>query len=171
MGCEILIDGVILKTNWIPLEMYDFDVILCMDWLSTYRASMDCFIKNVAFHKPGFSKLEFVGDSRILPTCMISALEVKRLLHKGCEAYLAHVVDTSIPKVTLKNVSIVQEFSNVFFEDLPRLPPNRELEFDIDLLLGSTFISIPPYRIAPDELKELKTQLQDLVDKGFIRLP
>ena len=92
-GCEILIDGVVLKVNLIPLEMYDFDVILGMDWLSTHRALVDCFTKKVVFRKPGFPKLEFEGDHKVLPTCVISALEAKRLLHKGCEAYLAHVVD------------------------------------------------------------------------------
>ena len=60
--------------------------------------------------------------------------------------------------------------SLLFFpEDLPGLPPDRELEFGIEVLPGSAPISIPPYRMAPMELKELKTQLQDLVDKGFIR--
>ena len=100
--------------------------------------------------------------------CVISALKAKRLLHKGCEAYLAHVIDTSTLGVTLESVSIVREFSDVFLENLPRLPPDRELEFGIDLLLGSALISIPLYRKALAELKELKTQLQDLVDKGFI---
>ena len=57
----------------------------------------------------------------------------------------------------------------MFFENFPRLPPDQELRFGIDLLSGLAFISIPPYRMAPVELKELKTQLQDLVDKGFIR--
>ena len=57
---------------------------------------------------------------------------------------------------------------NVFFEDLPRLPSDRELEFGIELLSGSTSISTPPYRMALIELNELKTQLQDLIDKGFI---
>ena len=110
-----------------------------------------------------------MGDRRVLPTCIISALEVKRLLHKGCKAYIAHVIDTSISEVDLKNVSMVCDFSNVFPDDLPRLPPDRELEFGIEVLPGSTPIFIPPYRIAPMELKELKIQLQDLVDKGFIR--
>ena len=78
-------------------------------------------------------------------------------MHKGCEAYLAHVIDTSISDVTLESVPIVWEFSNVFPENLPRLPPDRELESDIDILPVSTPISIPPYRMAPTELKELKT--------------
>ena len=104
-----------------------------------------------------------------MPTCVTSALEARRLLHKGCKAYLAHIIDTSILKVTLESVPIVREFSDVFLEDLPRLPPDRELEFGFDLLLGSCPIYIPSYRMAPVELKELKTQLQDLIDKGFIR--
>ena len=84
---------------------------------------------------------------------MISALEAKRLLQKGFEAYSAHVIDTSTLKVTLKSVPVVREFSDVFLEDFPRLPLDRELEFDIDLLPESVPISIPPYRMALTKLK------------------
>ena len=100
---------------------------------------------------------------------MISALKVKRLLHNGCEAYLSHVVDKSSLKVTLDSVPVVREFSDVFPEDLPGLPSDRELKFEIEFLSRSVPIFIQPYRMAPAELKELKTQLQDLVDNGFIR--
>ena len=79
-GCEVLVQGVILKANSIPLEIDDFDVILVMDWLSNHRASMNCFTKRIRFEKPRYPKFEFVGDRRVLPTCVISALEVKRLL-------------------------------------------------------------------------------------------
>ena len=65
---------------------------------------------------------------------MILASVVNRLLHKDCKAYLAYVVDISTLKVTLRSVPVVREFSNVFFEDLSRLPLDRELEFGIDLL-------------------------------------
>ena len=73
-------------------------------------------------------------------------------------------------EVKLENVPVVCEFSDVFPEDLPRLPPDRELEFGIEVLPDSAPISIPPNKMAPMELKELNTQLQDLVDKGFIHL-
>ena len=72
-------------------------------------------------------------------------------------------------EVKLENMPVVCEFHDIFPEDLPGLPPDRELEFEIEVLPGSTSISISPYRMAPIELKELKTQLQDLVDKSFIR--
>ena len=99
---------------------------------------------------------------------MISTLEAKRLLQKGCESYLAHVVDTFVNEIKLEDVPVICEFPDVFLEDLPGLPPDRELEFGIKDLPGSAPISIPSYRMAPIELKELKTQLHDLVYKGFI---
>ena len=117
-----------------------------MDWLSTHKVSADCFTKIVVFKKPGLSELEFEGDRIVLPMCVISALKVKRLLHKDCEAYLAHVIDTSTPKITLENMPMVWEFSNMFPEDLSRLPPDRKLEFCIDLLPETALISISSYR-------------------------
>ena len=71
--------------------------------------------------------------------------------------------------VTIESVPIVYEFFDVFPDDLPGLPTDRELEFEIEFLPGSAPVSIPPYRMALTKLKELKVQLQDLVDKGFIR--
>ena len=81
-GCEVVIECMMLKANLIPLEMTDFDVILGMDWLSNHRASMNCFTKKIRFEKLGYPKFEFDGDKRVLPTCVIFALETKRLLLK-----------------------------------------------------------------------------------------
>ena len=121
------------------------------------------------FQKLGFLELEFEGDHRVLPTCVISNLEAKRLLYKICEAYFAYVINTSIPKVILESVLVVRDFLDVFLKNLPRLPLDRELKFGIDLFPRSASIFILPYRMALVELKELKTQLEDLVDKGFIQ--
>ena len=68
---------------------------------------MDCFTKKIVFQKSRNPELEFEGDQKILPTCVISALRTKRFLYKGYEAYLAHVVDKSSSKVTLDSVPIV----------------------------------------------------------------
>ncbi|GJT88748.1 putative reverse transcriptase domain-containing protein [Tanacetum coccineum] len=69
----------------------------------------------------------------------------------------------------LKNVPVVQEFPKVFPEDLPGIPPTRQVEFRIDLVPGATPVARAPYRLAPSEMKELAEQLQELTDKGFIR--
>ncbi|XP_070046029.1 uncharacterized protein [Nicotiana tomentosiformis] len=71
--------------------------------------------------------------------------------------------------VTFQSVPIVNEFSTVFPDELPGIPPEREIDLAIDLLPDAQPISIPPYRMAPAELRELKEQLKDLLDKGFIR--
>ena len=69
----------------------------------------------------------------------------------------------------LQQIPVVGEFLDLFPEELPGLPPEREVEFSIELLPGTSPISRTPYRMAPTELRELKAQLQDLIDKGFIR--
>ncbi len=100
---------------------------------------------------------------------MISVMTAQRCLRKGYDAYLAYVLDTKVSESKIQTVPVVCEFSDVFPEELPGLPPEREVEFSIDLIPGTTPISIAPYRMAPTELKELKTQLQELVDRGFVR--
>ena len=78
---------------------------------------------------------------------------------------------TTIKVVTEQSdVRVVCRFPDAFPEELPGLPPDREIEFEIELPLGTTPISKAPYRMAPPELEELKQQLQDLLDKKFIRL-
>ena len=72
-------------------------------------------------------------------------------------------------EVRLEDILIVKDFSDVFLNDLLGLLPDREVEFTIDLVPGTTPISKAPYRMAPIELKKLKVQLQELLDKGFIR--
>ena len=64
---------------------------------------------------------------------------------------------------------MVQEYPDVFLEELPSMPPHREVEFQIDLVPRSGSISKTPYRMAPAELRELRNQLQELLDKGFIQ--
>ncbi|WMV09173.1 hypothetical protein MTR67_002558 [Solanum verrucosum] len=83
--------------------------------------------------------------------------------------HLVRVKDSSYESPTLEPVLIVNEFPEVFPDDLPRVLPKREIDFGSDLLTDTQPISIPPYRMAPADLKELKEQLKDLLDKVFIR--
>ncbi|XP_075473958.1 uncharacterized protein LOC142505018 [Primulina tabacum] len=97
-------------------------------------------------------------------------IEVNKMLVKGCQGFLASVMDVSKEyNVDVNDIEIVREYSDVFADDVPGLPPDREVEFVIDVVLGTAPISKAPYRMAPTEMKELKNQLQELLDNGFIR--
>ena len=100
---------------------------------------------------------------------MISAMAAQRMLRKGCQSYLAYVVETEKKGILVDEIPVVREFPDVFPDDIVGLPPDREVDFTIDLILGIVPISIPPYRMAPAELRELKAQLEELLSKGFIR--
>nr|XP_016464696.1 PREDICTED: uncharacterized protein LOC107787615 [Nicotiana tabacum] len=106
---------------------------------------------------------------QVLETCnVVSFMKAQRLSKKGWLGLLAIVNDTRKETISIENIPVVREFSDIFPGDLPGLPPVREIDFGIDLPPDIQPISIPPYRMAPTELKELKQQLQNLLDKGFI---
>ena len=111
----------------------------------------------------------FCGDRQAVPSWLVSAMSAFQMIKDGCQAYLAHVVDNNLTAKEIKDIPVVREFLNVFSEDLPGLPPDREIEFTIDVTPGVAPISISPYRMATLELQELKKQLQELLDKGYIR--
>ena len=79
------------------------------------------------------------------------------------------MLDSKRGQVKLEAILVVKEFPDVFPEELPGLPPEREVDLSINILPRTAPISKAPYRMAPTELKELKTQLQELLDKGFVR--
>ncbi|XP_070050959.1 uncharacterized protein [Nicotiana tomentosiformis] len=100
---------------------------------------------------------------------VVSFMKAQQLLKKGCLGLLDIVNDTRKETISIENVLVVREFSDVFPEDLLGLPPVREIDFGIDLTPDTQPISILPYRMAPAKLRELKQKLQNLLDKGFIR--
>ncbi|CAL1353211.1 unnamed protein product [Linum trigynum] len=165
--CAITVAGHEFEANLILLPFDEFDVILGMDWLSKNRAKVDCYKKEVSLEVEGKGTALFKGTKKLIPGCLISAVKAFSLIQEGCEAYLAHVKEVQEKKI--EDVLVVMEYPEVFPEDLPGLPPQREVEFDIEVIPGTAPISIPPYRMAPVELKELKEQLQELLEKGFIR--
>ncbi|KAA0060413.1 pol protein [Cucumis melo var. makuwa] len=166
---QIEIAGHVIEVTLLVLDMLDFDVILGMDWLAANHASIDCSRKEVTFNSPSMASFKFKGEgSRSLPQ-VISAIRASKLLSQGTWGILASVVDTREVDVSLSSEPVVRDYPDVFPEELPGLPPHREVEFAIELEPGTVPISRAPYRMAPAELKELKVQLQELLDKGFIR--
>ena len=111
----------------------------------------------------------FWGIRREIAPSLINAMTAWKMLRKGCQGYLAFVVDRRQERTRLEDIPIVKEFPDVFSDDLLGLPPDRAIEFVIELVPGIKPISIPPYRMAPVELKELKAQFEELLSNGFIR--
>ena len=153
----------------IELSFREFDVILGMDWLSQHQAIVDCRMKRVTLKTPNEDEVTFIGERSNHLSNVISTATSRTMVRKGCEAYLAYVIDTVKQRPSVSDIPIVSDFPDVLPEELPGLPPHREIEFAIDIVSGATPASITPYRMAPLELKELKFQLQELLEKGFIR--
>ncbi|XP_070042756.1 uncharacterized protein [Nicotiana tomentosiformis] len=91
-----------------------------------------------------------------VPNKVVSFLKAQRMVGKVCDAYLAYVRDVSVDTPTVQSVSIVRDYPDVFPVDLSGMPPDMDIDFGIHLLSGTQLISIPPYRMAPAELKKLK---------------
>ncbi|XP_070042900.1 uncharacterized protein [Nicotiana tomentosiformis] len=165
----VLINDRPTSVDLVELVMLDFDVIMGMDWLAACYANIDCRAKLVRFHFLGEPVLEWKGNAATPKGKFISYLRAWKFIAKGCIYHLVYVRDIDKEPATFQSVPIVNEFPTVFPDELPGIPPEREIDFTIDLLPDAQPISIPPYRMAHAELRELKEQLKDLIDKGFIR--
>ena len=167
--CPIRIREYEFPRDLIALSFREFDVILRMDWLSRHQVVIDCRMKRVTLRTPSGKEVTFIGDRSNHLSNVISAATARMMVRKGCEAYLAYVIDTKKAEPSLSDIPTISDCLDVFPEEFPRLPPQREIEFAINVVPGATPASITPYRMAPVELKELKLQLEELLEKGFIR--
>ena len=127
----------------------DIDVILGMDWLTKHKGLISCFPRSVNLEHPSGMRVQVDIELR-------SEDEKKAELH-------------ALTEKTLESMPVVCEYPDVFPDELPGMPPDRDIEFVIDLVPGTGPIAKRLYRMAADELVELKKQLQELTDKGFIR--
>ncbi|GJX40477.1 reverse transcriptase domain-containing protein [Tanacetum coccineum] len=153
-GCTLGLLGHPFNIDLMPIDLGSFDVIIGMDWLAKNHAVIVCDEKIVRIPY-GNEILIVQGDKsdkeKKSTLSIISCVKAQKYMEKGCQLFLA------------------QDFPEVFPEDLPGLPPIRQVEFQIDLVPGAAPVARAPYRLAPSEMEELSTQLQELSDKGFIR--
>ncbi|GKA39099.1 putative reverse transcriptase domain-containing protein [Tanacetum coccineum] len=140
-GCKLEIKGHVVDIDLIPFGHWSFDVIIVMDWLSNYKAEIICHEKVVRIP---------LLDGKVLRVLGERSDEKARFL-------------MGIKKQ--EEIVVVREFPEVFLDDLPGLPPIREIE----LIPRATLVAKSPYRLAPSELEELSGQLKELQDKDFIR--
>ena len=146
-GVIIEFEGLKFQANLIVLENKGLDVILGMDGLTTNKGFIDYFNRTVILTHHHGKTIKVIAQER----------------PRSRQPKLNKV---DIPE--LRKVPVVCEFPDVFPEELPGMPPDREIEFSIELAPGTTPIYKKPYRMAPSELVELKKQIKELLDKGFI---
>ncbi|XP_074342345.1 uncharacterized protein LOC141679871 [Apium graveolens] len=137
-SCEIEIYGNKFAADLIPFKLGEFDVILGMNWISKHDAQIDCRNKKVILKMLDEKVVTFKGHNQAKKFLRI--IEAKKLLQQGY----------------------------MFPDELPGLPPDRELEFAINLAPGKELVSKSPYRMAPVEMKELEKQFEELLEKGMI---
>ncbi|GKC36801.1 putative nucleotidyltransferase, ribonuclease H, partial [Tanacetum coccineum] len=139
-GCTLILLNQPFEIDLMPIKLGSFDVVIGMDWLSKYHARIICDEKVV--HIPIDGETLIIRDQ---------------------------VMENKSDEKRLEDIPVVREFSEVFPENPPGLPPVNQVEFQIDLIPGAAPVARAPYRLAPSEMQELSDQLQELADRGFIR--
>ncbi|XP_052733512.1 uncharacterized protein LOC128196492 [Vigna angularis] len=160
--CPIEVEGRRYKVNLICLPLQDLEVILGMDWLATNRILIDCGKKELVFPDEEEEELS-ITLGQLKEDIMEGASCFLIMTYEGNEVERSSNVESS------RGRTVVDEFPDVFPDEVPGLPPVREVEFTIDLVTTAAPISVQPYRMAPAELVELKKQIEELLDKKFIR--
>jgi hypothetical protein len=145
-GVPIQLGSTLIRIALISLNLERMDILLGMDWMTRHRVSLDIFSRIVEIDSPEYGHTNLHLPQQKSTNSCVYAIE----------------------GIKLEDISIVCEYLDVFSNELPGIPPDRDDEFVIELQPGTTLISKRPYHMSPNELAELKLQLQELLDKGYI---
>jgi hypothetical protein len=161
-------NGMSTKANLNILSLGSYDCLIGMDWLDQYHAILDC--RNKAFtclDEEGNQRV-FQGIPRVVTVREISAMQLKKCYRKGCQLFATHVGETPKDKVSsIEDHGVLKEFEDVF-QEVPGLPPKRDIDFSLNLMPGVAPVSKAPYKMSAPELKKLQLQLEGLLKKGYI---
>ena len=164
-GYKLEISGTLFTVDLRIMDMSEFDVILGIDWLIDYKVIIDCECRRVTAYTQDDTRVVFQGGKHdILPQTVYESKCQGQLV-----GWLASLTLEDEERSDLDLPRVVCEYVDVFLEELPGLPPHRDVDFGIELHLGNPPISMTPHRMAPVESFELKVQLKELLDTGFIR--
>lgn len=164
----VILAGVNLPGDLLELELGRYEVILGMDWLAQHRAVVECAKACVRIPLDG-RQIVYRGMRTRTGITVVSMAHAEEAIRKGGEAFLATIEmvgETEAPD--LGSIPVAAEYADVF-KPLRGPPPQRNNAFTIELEPGTAPVSRAPYRLAPAEMAELKKQLEELVEKGFIR--
>ncbi|GJZ22275.1 putative reverse transcriptase domain-containing protein [Tanacetum coccineum] len=167
-GFTVSLVNHIFEIDLMPIELGTFDVIIGMDWLVKHDAVIVCSEKVVRI--PYGNKTLIVEGKKVGSRLkIISCIKARKYVEQSCHLFLAHITKKKSKEKRMEDVPIIRDFPEVFPEELPGLPPPRQVEFLIDLVPGAAPVARALYRLPPSEMKELSVQLQELLEKGFIR--
>nr|GEU96003.1 putative reverse transcriptase domain-containing protein [Tanacetum cinerariifolium] len=167
-GCALNLVNHMFEINLMPIELGTFDVIIRMDWLIFHDAVIVCGKKEV--HVPLKKRTLVVkGDDCVSRLKVVPCMKVKKYVDRRSYLFVAQVIKKEPAGRRLEDVPVICKFPDVFPEDLPGLPPPRQVEFKIELVPRAAPVARAPYQLAPSKMKELAKQLQELSDKRFIR--
>lgn len=154
--------------NVLPLGSYD--VLIGTDWLEKCCSIINYNTKTICCKDELRKEQEMQGIQRPVRIRPITASQLEKCIRKGCQIYAIQVgyANTKDKTATLESIPVIREFAYVFPEDIPGLPPKRDIDFTIELVPGATPVSRAPYRMSMPELTESKIQLQESLDKNQI---
>jgi hypothetical protein len=167
-GCALNLGEFFMRVNLYVTILGSYDVMIGMDWLETHEAILNCKTKRLSLVDDEGQRRVIVGRNQGVSLRFVSSLQLRKSMRKGCELYVILALNEKGVAEGLEHLPVVKEFADVFPEELPGMPPERELEFTIDLKPGTEPIARTPYRMSTPELQELKMQLKELLDLGLI---
>eukprot|EP00253_Pinus_taeda_P018941 PITA_18941 len=170
-NCSFSIAGQPMTADLNVLPLGSYDILIGMDWLEKHWSLVNCKTKTIYYKDDLGQQQELQGIKHPVQTQPITASQLAKCLRKKCQIYAIQVgyANQKDKMSALGNIPVVQEFADVFPEEVPGLPPKRDIDFTIELIPGVAPVSRAPYRMSLPELTELKMQLQELLDKQYIR--
>eukprot|EP00253_Pinus_taeda_P033503 PITA_33503 len=170
-NCSLTIAGqpIVADLNVLPLGSYD--ILIGMDWLEKHWSLVNCKTKTIYYKDDRGEQQELQGIRHPVQIRPITASQLAKCIKKKCQIYAIQVgyANQKDKTAMLGSIPVVQEFADVFPEEVPRLPTKRDVDFTIELIPGAAPVSRAPYRMSVPELTELKMQLQELLDKNYFR--
>ena len=154
--------------NVLPLGSYD--VLIRKDWLEAHKAKLDCYNRTFECMDEEENPIVVRGIPKVIYVRHISAMQLKKLCRKGFQLYAAHIleaIENETPR--LEDFHVLQEFRDVFLDEIPGILPKSNIDFTIELMPREAPVSKEPYRMSTPELLEMKMELQELLEKNYIR--
>ncbi|XP_071695741.1 uncharacterized protein [Rutidosis leptorrhynchoides] len=154
-GITIDIEGCLFPVTCLVMLIPSFDVVLEKNWLSDHKACIKCDRKVISFSVAGGKWVVARGDHGGFRCPLLSMRKAQKSLAKGCDSFLAYVIDVKKEKKAVSDIPEVSEYPEVFPDELPGLPSIREVEYKIELVPGATPVAKALYRLAPSEIREM----------------